>query len=565
LQDKNLSEIWLKASVVGSLWASVEIIVGSFFHNLRVPLAGTILAMISVIIMVAFHRHWNEKGLLWRAGVVCALLKSISPSALLLGPMTGILSEALLMELMVRNLGGNIAGYVLGGVVALMSTIAHRIVNLLFVYGFDIVKVLVNFYNYAIAQIGISELKPGIAVGILLACYALMGLVSAVFGFSIGRKSNHQKHLQGQANISPDTTQNNIFQLKDNQYFSVKLLFFHLFTLTLCLVILTNTSIWIGALFILAYLSFSVFHYNQSLKHLKRPFFWVQVLLLTFIATLFYNGFGQGNIFSGEGLIAGLQMNLRAVLILVGFSSLSIELRNPVIKAVLLKKGFSQLYLSLGLAFSALPWIIKNLSHPKQILKQPRKTIADVVISADDLLEYFKNKMMRPKVLIITGEKHQGKTTFALQLTEKLKNAGKKVGGFVATGSFDHEQRSAFDILSLESGISKPLCSIHFEHGEQIGPFRFNNHAQDFGFKLLLPKNVARHDFIVIDEIGPMEMKGKGWAYPINNLMELSQTPMIWVVRKNLLRKVIAQWDLINTKVFDINQSTVDDAIEELL
>ena len=65
-----VKDIWLKASVVGSLWASVEIIAGSFFHNLRIPMAGTILAMISVMIMVAFHQIWKEKGLFWRAGLI---------------------------------------------------------------------------------------------------------------------------------------------------------------------------------------------------------------------------------------------------------------------------------------------------------------------------------------------------------------------------------------------------------------------------------------------------------------------------------------------------------------
>ena len=116
---------WLQASVVGSLWASIEIILGSFMHNLQMPFAGTLLAMLSVMLLTAFHQRWRVKGLFWRAGLICALMKSISPSAILLGPMTGILAEALLLELVVRIAGANIVGYLLGGAVAVSSAIIH--------------------------------------------------------------------------------------------------------------------------------------------------------------------------------------------------------------------------------------------------------------------------------------------------------------------------------------------------------------------------------------------------------------------------------------------------------
>jgi len=38
-----LPDIWLKAAMLGSLWASIEIILGSFLHNLHIPFSGTFL------------------------------------------------------------------------------------------------------------------------------------------------------------------------------------------------------------------------------------------------------------------------------------------------------------------------------------------------------------------------------------------------------------------------------------------------------------------------------------------------------------------------------------------
>ena len=115
VESNTLNSIWLKASVVGSLWAAFEIIFGSFLHNLRIPFSGTLLSFVSVILLISFFQIWNEKGLIWRAGLICALMKSLSPSAVILGPMIGIFSEALFVELFILILGRNVLGYAFGG------------------------------------------------------------------------------------------------------------------------------------------------------------------------------------------------------------------------------------------------------------------------------------------------------------------------------------------------------------------------------------------------------------------------------------------------------------------
>jgi len=112
------ARVWQRAAVYGSLWAAVEIVVGSFLHNLRVPLAGSVLAATGVMVMTAGHRAFPERGLIWRAALVCALMKSVSPSAVILGPMIGILMEGVLLEAMVRLFRGRAAGYLIGGALA---------------------------------------------------------------------------------------------------------------------------------------------------------------------------------------------------------------------------------------------------------------------------------------------------------------------------------------------------------------------------------------------------------------------------------------------------------------
>lgn len=542
---------WLQASVVGSLWASIEIILGSFMHNLQLPFAGTLLAMLGVMLLTAFHQRWRVKGLFWRAGLICALMKSISPSAILLGPMTGILAEALLLELVVRVAGTNLFGYLLGGAVALSSAIVHKMVTLLIMYGFDFVNVIVNMYDYAADQLGFSMLSPQQALLLLFAFYAMLGVVAAAAGYGVGKKS---RRIPATAfDHSTDTSSGgDIFALAQNQHFSVPLLFYHLFAIAVSLVITHYYSVLVGAFFVATYVGYCIIHYRRSLRHLKRPMFWVQALLLTFLAVVFYNGIDSGHLFSREGLVAGLTMNLRAILIVVGFSAISVELRNPVVKAVLMRRGLAQLYLSLGLAFSALPVLVRQFDRPAVLLRHPVRSLMRSLGQADALLEKFTAHANKPKVVIITGEKHSGKTTFALDLVNHLKEKGITLGGFLAPGFFIDNRRASFDMLALATGETYPLCSIHPGNGIRIGPFWFDEKTLQIGHQLLDPAQLGAATIIFIDEVGPLELKGDGWAATIDKLMQHPRLTLVMVVRRSMTEQVISKWQLINTKVFDI-------------
>jgi len=68
---------WAKAAVLGGLWASFEIVIGSFLHNMHIPFSGSFLTFFATIFMIAFYQLWPDKGLIWRAGLICALMKSI--------------------------------------------------------------------------------------------------------------------------------------------------------------------------------------------------------------------------------------------------------------------------------------------------------------------------------------------------------------------------------------------------------------------------------------------------------------------------------------------------------
>src|SRR4030042_2997302 len=183
-----LSEKWIKASITGTIWAASEIVLGSFLHNLRVPFSGNILTAIGLIILISISYIWTEKGLFWRAGLICALMKTMSPSVVIFGPMIAIFSEAILLEFSVLLLGRTLAGYLIGAMLAMSWNLFQKIANYIIYYGANIIEVYNNLLKLAQKQLNIQTDIVWLPIIILLIIFALFGLFAGVIGIITGRK-----------------------------------------------------------------------------------------------------------------------------------------------------------------------------------------------------------------------------------------------------------------------------------------------------------------------------------------------------------------------------------------
>ncbi len=387
-----LESVWLKASVVGGLWASVEIIIGSFFHNLRLPFAGTILAANATVLMIAFYQMWPEKGLIWRAGLIAALMKSISPSAIILGPMTGIMTEALLIEFFIRVFGNNLVSLSVAGALSVSSALIHKVVSLLILYGFNIVNIYINIFHFLAKQARLETVDPWVLVSLVLGVYVVLGIFSAVTGLRIGRKSKAGRSLTTMMKNSK-MTHGDFLTPGKNVRFNSSLFFIHILIIPAGFIFLNNASLFYSVIFVGAYSALCLLRYRNSLGRLKKPVFWFQLLILTVLAAFFWNGFNGGkSFFDGEGLKIGFEMCIRAIFVVIAFSSFGVELRNPVIRDFLFRKGFDKIYLALGLSFSALPAMIEAMPGPKIFMRHPVASFSEMMVHARGWLEVFEKQ-----------------------------------------------------------------------------------------------------------------------------------------------------------------------------
>ena len=259
-------------------------------------------------------------------------------------------------------------------------------------------------------------------------------------------------------------------------------------------------------------------------------------------------------------------MNLRAVVILTGFAALSREMRNPIIRTVLYHHGFANVYHSAGLAFSVLPGIINSLPGVKKLLIDPVGTLGIIVRKSADLYPTLEDELAsQTPVIIVSGDIQEGKTTFLIELITILKERNVKINGFLARGIHDENGRIGYDLEDVISGESHPyIRNINSLNAYRHGKYYFSPDGLDFGKGILNNVRSLNTELAVIDEVGPVELKGKGWAEDIEKLVNIYRVPQLWVVRKPILKKVVRQWNIGEVMVIDISIESVDDVIDEI-
>ncbi len=562
LPQKAIPEKWMKATVVGSLWAVVEIVLGSMLHNIKIPLAGTILSFITVYLVISYFQLWKTNGIIWRAGLICALMKSLSPSSIILGPMVGILSEALLLELAIRTLGKNGLAYAIGGAMAVFSALIQKASTFLILYGWDIVALIKNMYHFAVKQLSFGNIPIIQALGLMSAIYLISGAVAAIAGYRTGKSFTKNVH----DTFTPSFThqaQSNLFRHSRKLNYSLAGLLVIFVLLVGGLLVITKSGIFFSAAFTLVFTGAMYARYGKNMRRFKKPAFWIQISAILLFSALFFDGISPENIFRKEGWIIGLDMVFRALMIISAFSGISIELKNPVIKNILYKRGLKNLYQSLEMAFSALPGLMVAFSAKKNGILGFRKLTHTMLESSRSLLESFsETEKNRPDVFILTGDVDEGKTVTARRIVDQLKDKGWNIRGLLSTKKMDDPEKHGYFIKDITSGKKARLCSQNPDQGSiKTGRFYFSEEGIKFGEKVLLQSIEHPTDLVVIDELGPLELNDKGWSPAIEQLLTKSKKPHLWVVREKLVNIVMRKWHIGDVTVFNIKEDSIEETI----
>ena len=175
------------------------------------------------------------------------------------------------------------------------------------------------------------------------------------------------------------------------------------------------------------------------------------------------------------------------------------------------------------------------------------------------------NSEQAPSIFLVTGSVQGGKTTFLIELVELLKKRGLSIGGFLAKGSFDKGERSAFVLHNIEDGTEVAMASAH-ETAKWIKyrRFWFNPDAFIEGMEWTRRCLIQKPDVLVIDEVGPMEMEGSGWMDIINFLENEFPVLQLWSVRESLLGEVMQRWEIPEDNLIRIDKAEMNQVADRI-
>jgi nucleoside-triphosphatase THEP1 len=556
-QTEQLNEKWIKASILGTIWASSEIVLGSFLHNLRVPFSGNILTAIALVILISASYKWKENGLFWRAGVICALLKTMSPSAVIFGPMIAIFSESVLLELSTRLLGRTIPGYILGSALAMSWNLFQKIFNFIIFYGYNIVEVYTNLMKYAEKQLFLKFDAVWAPIVLLLILYALFGVVSAIIGIRTGKKIVSNPLLI--SNFIHAT--NNHFTRKQKQNgFNYSKFWFALNVIliagTLFLVGRIHFVVWAALVFIIA--TVWAVRYKRALRQIARPRLWIFFVVVTMITAFVLTRMQSEPVSAFAAIQTGIEMNLRAIILIMGFTVLGTELYNPEIREYFVKTYFRQLPAALELSLDSLPAMIANTPNVKTILRNPVTVVHHLIGYAESRLnEIRQNEFNKPKIYIITGKIGSGKTTLIKKLIQKFQFEKIPVSGIYSARILENGITTGYYVVNISTGEAETfLREFGDENQQRIGKFYIDSKGVQKGNEILMN---SQSKLIIIDEIGKLELEDRGWAHSLEQLVTDSKSNLLLSVRKEVLHEVTEKFKISPEIIFNVEVEKDED------
>ncbi|MCA9958724.1 MAG: hypothetical protein R3E31_19575 [Chloroflexota bacterium] len=175
-------------AVFGTLWGIAEMSLGTVLKSLNIPMSGLVLSTIGLTVAMIGRVFVPKRGATLFVGVIAMLLKLFSLGGVVLGPMIGIISEALLAEL-VLSLGGKPrrALFVIAGAVGTLWPLIQPFITGPLLFGQSLFTTWLNLLDTGSRLMGIGTDAIFVILLGMIAVHLLIGIVAGVIAWDLGR------------------------------------------------------------------------------------------------------------------------------------------------------------------------------------------------------------------------------------------------------------------------------------------------------------------------------------------------------------------------------------------
>jgi len=150
------------------------------------------------------------------------------------------------------------------------------------------------------------------------------------------------------------------------------------------------------------------------------------------------------------------------------------------------------------------------------------------------------------KVILVAGERGEGKTTFVKKTVKALKAKGKPIFGFYAENVIDSQNREGYELHNVASDKKIVLCRRDDpKTGElHLMDFWFNTGSIKTGEEWLKQGFSSPDTIFFVDEAGKFELDGYVWNNILVDILNRNKGTLIVTVRNKFVAQIIEKYRL---------------------
>ncbi len=165
---------------------------------------------------------------------------------------------------------------------------------------------------------------------------------------------------------------------------------------------------------------------------------------------------------------------------------------------------------------------------------------------------------------ILTGPVNSGKTTLLKNTLSSLNEKDLAIDGYLSEAVWEKNDFLGYDLYDLKDHRHHPFIRKKGqEEWQSIGPFFFQPESLDIAKHII--RRSGKADLCVVDEVGPLELEGKGVWPAIAKVLKLSQVDFLLVIRSSVLENFLARIKRSDTQVFSIEQKNIQTVLARSL
>jgi iron complex transport system ATP-binding protein len=155
---------------------------------------------------------------------------------------------------------------------------------------------------------------------------------------------------------------------------------------------------------------------------------------------------------------------------------------------------------------------------------------------------------------ILTGPVHSGKTTFLKKSIPAFREKKIRIDGYLSEAAWEKEKFIGYDLIDLKGNRIIPFIRKQGqEEWEKIGSFFFLPETLSLAKRIILRSK--KQDLCLVDEVGPLELKGKGVWPALEDILMIPEQDLLLVVRESILKDVIQKMQRVDFVVYDIKKN----------